>query len=371
MNTAPPHSITQDSVTVVIEGRTFTVRSESPNFNAARTAAFNGEWAKIPGLASPGVAIEQWLGGYFAFQDGFVLYKTERVDTALNERLKTMAAKGDDPSAWLKFWARLQLNPSWRSVNQLYAFLAHRGIAVDEKTGFILAYKSVTREYKDHHTRTVDNSPGTTHEMPRNKISDDPNEACHFGFHVGALAYARSFGSSDKRIIICSIDPADVVCVPHDSSQMKVRVCKYSVVGNYSGTPMSDTVEEDEDLSVDADGDGDADRSSGPGEAEDDGPDGDDEVDEDGEDLDDVIAEGEDEVAARTPKTTKAEAKTTSLQGHDDWAEFNAMSAKQLEKAHLGILRQYARFGLHIFKASKIPGGKPALIKRILEVRRK
>lgn len=243
---APAYTITNDNVTVVIDGRVITVRRGAVNFDAARAAVLAEQWDGIEKVLVPGHAVERWLGNGFAFRDGHIVYGDDRVDTRLSDRLVRMAEAGDDPSAWMKFWRRLQNNPSMRSVEQLYGFLEHRGIPVDAD-GYILAYKSIRPDWKDHHTGKCDNSVGNVLQMPRNKISDDPNQACHYGYHVGALEYARSFGGSGDgiRIVICRVDPADVVCVPYDSSQQKVRVCRYEVVAEHDRhTYLSDTFED-------------------------------------------------------------------------------------------------------------------------------
>lgn len=325
-----PHTVTNESVTVVLDGKPYTVRNGSPKFEEAREAVFRRDWETIRHLASPGSAIEHWLQGEFALDDGHLTYKGKRIDPALNTRIREMAAQGANPTGWMKFWTRLQQNPSYRSVTQLYSFLAHEAIPIDEDTGEILAYKSVTREYKDHHTGKFDNSPGVTLEMPRNEISDDPNLACHVGFHVGALSYAQTFGEG-KRIVIVAIDPADVVCVPYDSSARKMRVCRYRVRGNYSGTPMPNTStrEDDDESPVEDEGSIDSEPSATDSEPADSEPDA------------------------------------------PDYDALHAMGAKALQDVALSVLRKYARHALKIFGASKIPGGKQALIKRILEVRRK
>ena len=45
--------------------------------------------------------------------------------------------------------------------------------------------------------------------------------------HFGGHEYASTFG---PRMVLVRVDPADLVCVPHDCSQGKVRVCRYWVV---------------------------------------------------------------------------------------------------------------------------------------------
>ncbi len=43
------------------------------------------------------------------------------------------------------------------------------------------------------------------------------------------------FHCGNDKIVICKINPKDVVCVPHDMSQQKIRVCEYTVVGDFQG----------------------------------------------------------------------------------------------------------------------------------------
>jgi hypothetical protein len=333
-NSPPSYTVTNDAVTVILGGESFTIKKGSKNFDAARRAILDERWADLPNLVSPGRTVQQWLGKDFTFVDHFICYKGEKIDSALNDRLLKMVEEGADPTGWLKFWTRLQANPSYRSVNQLYAFLTHKGIPIDEKDGHILAYKSVRRDYKDHHSGNFDNSPGVTHEMARNKISDDPNVACHEGFHVGALEYASSFGGHQKRIVICKVDPADVVCVPYDHSAMKVRVCKYTVLGNYSGSRLPDTTyREDED-------------------------------ENDGYDNMPERRDVSDEELAGT------ETELPDLDGEGEWSKYNAMSEGELLDETIKDLRRYATHGLKIVRAGKIPGGKQGLVDRILEVRK-
>lgn len=316
-----PYTITNSSLSLIVGGKTYTLRDSDTNFKPALTAILSQDWSTAVDLVKPaGMAIEKWLRGAFQFRENHLYFNDEPLDARLNTRLLKMAADGESPEPWLNFWSRLQNNPSNRSVTQLYAFLEHNGIAIDAE-GYILAYKSLTQDFKDHHTRTIDNTVGSEHTMPRNKISDDPNHACHYGFHVGALRYASSFGS-DRRIVICRVDPADVVCVPYDSNAEKVRVCAYSVIGHYSGSPLPDTVYHEDYGDVEGD-------------------------DEDVDVDDEEGVEEEDDQPVRP----------------------ESLDYTNLESYSLAVLRSHAAVDLKIVGASKIPGGKFALIKRILEVK--
>jgi hypothetical protein len=240
-----PYTITHESVSVVIDGKMYTVKRGDPNYEAAKDAVLSERWEDVPGLLSKGFALEEWVRRFaeenedFGFRDGLIFFDGEGLPHQLHERMLMMSENGDDPRSLMRFWARLQENPSGRSVEQLFPFLAHHNIPIDQD-GYILAYKSVRRDYKDHHSGRFDNSVGRVHKMKRNRISDDPRAACAEGFHVGALAYARGFGGGNSRLLICRVDPADVVSIPYDSHQQKMRVCRYKVIAHY-GEPLPST----------------------------------------------------------------------------------------------------------------------------------
>lgn len=344
LTTPPPYSLTHESVTLVVGGKPYTIQRGADNFDAVREAVIRERWDDAVHLISPGTHIEQWLGNGFTFVDNILSYEGEPLDSGLNDRLLNMAAAGSNPTGWLNFWARLQANPSYRSVHQLYAFIAHKHIPIDEKDGFILAYKSVRADYKDHHSGQFDNSPGNEHSMPRNKISDDPNTPCHEGFHVGALDYALSFGGPGSRIVICKVDPADVVCVPYDSSAMKVRVCRYSVIGNYAGPLPSTSYREETDEDFDA-------------------------VEPDGSEIEEIEEEEEFDTDFEDEDDTEDEPEVIRPSALD-YATLDTMSRTDLGVQSLAVLRKYAANHLKLIGASKIPGGKPALIDSIIKHRR-
>lgn len=238
-------TFTKDTVTVVYDNEVYTVRRGQANFQSLREALINDQWDKVPKLLTIAKGIEEWSDGLFTVKNEHVYYGDEQLPTDINQRLVSMIKSGESTASLTNFWKRLEQNPSWRSVQQLYTFIKHKNIPITPK-GYFLAYKSVKSDLRDHHTGTVRNDPGRINEMPRNKISDDPNVACHYGFHVGTLGYAQGFHSGSP-IMICQVDPADVVCVPYDSNTGKVRVCRYKVIGRWvQGIELPDIFEDEE-----------------------------------------------------------------------------------------------------------------------------
>lgn len=126
----------------------------------------------------------------------------------------------------INFLENLLQNPSNRIYENLYQFL-EKGKNPITEDGHFLAFKRVNGNYTDIHTGTFLNIPGNTLEMPRNQVDDNPNNTCSNGFHVCSLDYLKEF--SGERIVICKINPRDVVAIPVDYNQTKMRVCRYEV----------------------------------------------------------------------------------------------------------------------------------------------
>lgn len=242
--------VTLPSGKMSIPSRQAFVAPGAANFTAVKEALERGADAQeVAELIDEKTFMMKICPGLEDLGDGTMSFAGHIMPAAIAAKIKTMLSAGSDPRFLVRFWERLAKNPSHRSVTQLWGFLQHTGITLT-KSGCILAYKSVRKDFLDHHSGKWKNTPGKVLEMPRNQISDDPSCPCHEGFHAGALQYASTFGGSDNSlIIIVKIDPEDVVCIPYDHSCQKMRTCRYHVVGLYSGSRMDDKeVFDDEDL---------------------------------------------------------------------------------------------------------------------------
>lgn len=351
------YTLTNDTVTVLIDGEPHAVTKGSPNYDKLRAAVLAEDWAAIPGLLTVEKAVETWFqnaapapveapveapvavpgdAGSFKVLNEAVTFNGEALPKALNDRILKMVAKNEDPKSLLNFWRRLKRNPNPHSVQQLFGFLVHTGIPI-QPDGTFLAYKGVRQNFRDCHSGTFDNSPGKTIRMDRSKVSPDPSTPCHVGLHVGAIGYARSFGA---RTLVVRVDPENVVCVPNDHSAMKMRTCEYTVLGLYGDTLPDTSFEADHVAEVEA---------SKPVETK---------------DVVDITAEAEsDDTALETTNETPPLPLTGT-----SWDEFNVMNTDELMEQPLGDLRKYARYNCLITGASKLPGGKDTLVAKIKEV---
>ena len=83
--------------------------------------------------------------------------------------------------------------------------------------------------------------------MNRRKVSDDCNQGCAQGLHVGTYDYACSWAGSGGKVILVRFDPADIVSVPACSDFQKMRVSKYTVLSVARDIIEEDVYDEDED----------------------------------------------------------------------------------------------------------------------------
>lgn len=153
------------------------------------------------------------------------------VPEPLAKKIFAFHREGFDTTPLVRFAERLAKNPSYVSVARLYECLNvnHHPILED---GRFLAYKRVGPDFKDLHSGTIDNSVGAKPTVPRNKVDDDSDKTCSYGLHVASFEYAASFygRSSENPLLVVAVDPADVVAVPPDYNQQKMRVCSYEVL---------------------------------------------------------------------------------------------------------------------------------------------
>ncbi len=155
-------------------------------------------------------------------------YKGVKVPASLFKIIELASSKSDIKSkSIVKFADLLIKNPDQRVIDQLYDFLTHNDIQICPN-GYILAYKSVRHNFRDHYSGLFDNSVGNTVKMDRSKVDSDPKKTCSHGLHVGSLSYIKS-SYRNGRIVSCIINPADFVAIPVDYSGSKARVCKYKV----------------------------------------------------------------------------------------------------------------------------------------------
>jgi hypothetical protein len=232
LNTTPVQKkmswlISDNTITVNFDGQT-TMLSRSDAYADRLIKALKAkDLEAIPTLISAAKRIEKFSHGKFQVRDGKIMIDGQEAPEVLGAKIKSFADQGLPYEPLVKFAQKLQSNPSSNSLNQLYSFLEHNRITINEDGDCIL-YKKVNHDMTDCHTGTIHNGVGETIKMNRNKVDDNPNNHCSSGYHAAAWEYAANF--QDGVMLEVVVNPRDVVSVPNDFSSQKMRICAYKVL---------------------------------------------------------------------------------------------------------------------------------------------
>ena len=75
------------------------------------------------------------------------------------------------------------------------------------------------------------NAPGEILEVDRNTVDEDDTVTCSRGLHVCSKSYLDHYGTSKgNKVVRCKVHPKDVVSIPIDYNNAKMRTCGYTVI---------------------------------------------------------------------------------------------------------------------------------------------
>jgi hypothetical protein len=217
------YHVLNGSIVLNFNGKTISVHKGDGRYAEVLTCIKENRLDDIPTAVDVGAFFEK---RGMVLQDGLLHINGEALPDGLSQRVLQFKDEGLPFEPLLKFWENLKQNPSFNSRSMLYKFLEHNGHPLTED-GCFIAYRGVTEDFRDPHTKTFDNSVGKVCEMPRDKVDDNPNNTCSSGLHVACHDYAKGFG---PQLIEVKVNPKDVVAVPTDYNGTKMRVCKFEVM---------------------------------------------------------------------------------------------------------------------------------------------
>lgn len=194
-----------------------------------------------------------------------ILFDGDPIKGTIANHIVRLLEEGDE-EGWkglVNFLEKLSTNPEEESRDSLYTWLDQRDLTITPEGDFI-AYKGVNRGDNDtlvsvHAGKAfvnneevvgyIPNEVGSTISMPRASVETDRSIGCSTGLHAGTWGYASSFGSAGT--VTVKINPRDVVSVPRDSGNQKLRVSRYTVLdagvsAPYAGTTFESDVDDDE-----------------------------------------------------------------------------------------------------------------------------
>jgi hypothetical protein len=231
-----PFIIQGQNVTVVIDGKPFTISKTHVSYQKVVDAIKAGEWDSVKSIIDPVKVVLNYGQGNISIQGDQLFWKGEPFAGVLATRMISMLEEGFSIEPMVLFMHNLLKNPSKRSVDELYGFLEKNNLPITPD-GYFLAYKKVRKDFLDIHSGTMNNAPGTVVEMERYKVDDNKDQTCSTGLHFCGMSYLNHFGGDDSRTVIVKIDPADVVSIPSDYNGAKGRACRYEVIGELGVEP--------------------------------------------------------------------------------------------------------------------------------------
>ena len=219
---------------LVLDGKDYSINAGNSSFSKALEAYNAKDWESFIYIVNPEIRLKSLYASYEGIEvkDGNLYVFGDPIHSTIAKRVISFIEHGLDCVHLFKFILKLNMNPSKRAVDELYTFLEHRALPVTDNGNF-LAYKAVRTDYTDKYTGKFLNTIDSVLEMPRNKVDDNKENGCSYGFHAGSVDYAKDFMNADGHLMLVEINPADVVSIPTDCQYQKLRTCKYKVVGEY------------------------------------------------------------------------------------------------------------------------------------------
>jgi hypothetical protein len=230
-------------VNTVVSGKTYCFGTKQPHYNRMLNCLRNNNVEHFEMLFEIGSSVEAYCHGAVSVQNGKLYWDGNPMPSLFSERINDMRAQGCDFSPMMNFLENLSENPSDKSIVELFDFMQHKDLPLTPD-GHFLAYKAVRNDFKDKYSGNFDNSVGNIVEVSRCDVNPDRNTHCGSGLHVGSIDYVLGYGNNchkddngnvytqndGDQVIVCKVNPRDVVSVPTDSRYQKLRACRYEVV---------------------------------------------------------------------------------------------------------------------------------------------
>ena len=229
------------NVTAVVAGEVYTFGKSHPRYDRLISHLKNNNVEYFEASYDVVSQINEYCEGYVSVNSGALTWDGIEMPEMFNGTILDMIQQGYPFEPMLNFLDNMSQNPSDSAIVELFDFMANKNMPITAD-GHFLAYKAVRGDYKDIYSGKFDNSIGSVCEVPRNKVDKNRDNHCGAGLHVGAFDYAKSYGGIDldddeggngNKLMICKVNPRDVVSVPSDVRCQKLRCCRYEVVSEF------------------------------------------------------------------------------------------------------------------------------------------
>lgn len=221
------------------QGMLIIKRGSETLWAALQDAIKNNDEQKVLRIVAP---IYSFSNSAFVYRNNTVYYNGQELHPVLVTRLMGQLRQGFDTTAMQAFVENLLQNPSNTAIEELYLFLEANAMPITED-GCFIALKRINEDFTDVYTSTMSNAIGTTVSMPRNTVDDRRDVTCSHGLHVCGPSYIPHY--SGATIITVKVNPRDVVSVPNDYNNAKMRVCQYLVLSTIDIDQIQTLVQQD------------------------------------------------------------------------------------------------------------------------------
>jgi hypothetical protein len=228
------------TVTAIVSGQTYCFGKSHPNYHKLISHLKNNNVEYFEAAYDVVSHINSYCEGYVNCTGGSLSWDGIKMPNMFTSTILDMVNQGFPFEPMLNFLDNMSQNPSDHAIVELFDFMENKNMPITYD-GCFLAYKAVREDYKDIYSGKFDNSVGNVCSVARDKVDNNRNNGCGHGLHVGAIDYAKSYGGIDidddndggNRLMICKVNPRDVVSVPTDSKFQKLRCCRYEVVAEF------------------------------------------------------------------------------------------------------------------------------------------
>lgn len=230
-------------VNTSVSGKAYTFSKSHPHYSRLIHCLKHNNVEHFEVLYDIGSAIESYTQGAVQIKNGSIYWDEHPMPEMFTDRVFEMKKSGVDFQPMLNFLDNLSDNPSDKSIVELFDFMQHKDLPITPD-GCFLAYKAVTNNFKDKYSGNFDNGVGNIVEVSRQSVDGNRDTHCGSGLHVGSIDYVLGYGAGTSKdddgniscsdggdqIVVCKVNPKDVVSVPTDCKFQKLRTCRYEVV---------------------------------------------------------------------------------------------------------------------------------------------
>tara|TARA_Y100000004_G_C8956054_1_gene430901 strand:- start:195 stop:1055 length:861 start_codon:yes stop_codon:yes gene_type:complete len=231
------------TVSAFVGGKAYTFDKSHQNYDSLINYLELGNTEHFEASFDIASTVEHYCDGYVHVDKGELTWQGIPMPELFTERIMQMRSEGFNIEPMINFLDNMNDNPSDKAIVELFDFMQNKHLPITDD-GHFLAYKAINRDFTDIYSGQIDNSVGNTVSIPRERVDGNRDRHCSSGLHVGAIDYVKSYGGIDidniddnddgNQIVICKVNPRDVVSVPSDSKFQKLRCCEYEVVSLFN-----------------------------------------------------------------------------------------------------------------------------------------